>query len=112
MLKILSNIIAICYSTVSISQKSTDNFSGKWKTEEGLIIEITKSDASFNGKPIGKNVFVLKDLTFNNGKWLGVLTNPKKKITATCVAYLQGNKLKFIAKKGAFSKDIFWIKQN
>lgn len=51
-----------------MSQKSTDNFSGKWKTEEGVIIEIIKSDASFNGKPIGKNVFVLKDLTFTNGK--------------------------------------------
>ena len=62
-----------------MSQKSTDNFSGKWKTEEGVIIEIIKSDASFNGKPIGKNVFVLKDLTFTNGKWFGVLTNPKSR---------------------------------
>lgn len=61
-----------------MSQKSTDNFSGKWKKEEGVTIEIIKSDASFNGKPIGKNVFVLKDLTFNNGKWFGVLTNPKR----------------------------------
>ena len=62
-----------------MSQKSTDNFSGKWKKEEGVIIEIIKSDASFNGKPIGKNVFVLKDLTFTNGKWFGVLTNPKRR---------------------------------
>jgi len=36
-------------------------------------------DASFNRKPIGKNVFVLKDLTFTNGKWFGVLTNPKRR---------------------------------
>ena len=62
-----------------MSQKSTDNFSGKWKTEEGVIIEIIKSDASFIGKPIGKNVFVLKDLTFTSGKWFGVLTNPKRR---------------------------------
>ena len=62
-----------------MSQKSTDNFSGKWKKEEGVTIEIIKSDASFNRKPIGKNVFVLKDLTFTNGKWFGVLTNPKRR---------------------------------
>lgn len=71
-----------------MSQKSTDNFSGKWKTEEGVIIEITKSEASFNRKPIGKNIFVIKDITFTNGKWFGVLTNPKKKVTANCLAYL------------------------
>jgi len=112
MRKIISLIIAIFYNTIAMSQKSADNFSGKWKTEEGVIIEIKKSETSFNGKPIGKNVFVLKDLTFTNGKWFGVLINPKKKVAANCLAYLQSNTLKFIAKKGVFSKEIFWIKEN
>ena len=112
MRKIISLIIAICYNTIAMSQKSTDNFSGKLKTQEGVIIEITKSEASFNGKSIGKNVFVLKDLTFTSGKWFGVLTNPKKKVTANCLANLQSNTLKFIAKKGVFIKEIFWIKEN
>jgi glucose/arabinose dehydrogenase len=47
-------LIAICFSTFVMAQKTTDNFSGKWKTAEGVIIDITKSGASFNGKPTGK----------------------------------------------------------
>jgi uncharacterized protein (DUF2147 family) len=102
--------IGLCLSASIMAQKATDNFSGKWKTEEGVIIEIKKSTISFYGKPTGKNVFVLKNLTFSDGKWLGTLTNPKKNVTANCEAYLQGNKIKFVAKRGLISKEIFWTK--
>jgi uncharacterized protein (DUF2147 family) len=95
-----------------MAQKTTDNFSGKWKTAEGVIIEITKSGTSFNGKPAGKDIFILKDLTFNNGKWIGVLTNPQKNTTVNCEAYLENNKIKFVAKKGFMTKEIFWTKAN
>jgi len=110
MQKIILLIITICYCTIAVAQKSTDNFLGKWKTEQGIIIEITKTGVSFIGKPVGKDVLVLKDLTFTNGKWLGTVTNPKKKATANCEAYLQSNKIKFIVKKGFMSKEIFWTK--
>jgi hypothetical protein len=112
MQKTILFFIAICFSTIVMAQKSTDNFSGKWKTAEGVIIEITKATASFNGKPIGNNIFILKDLTFNDGKWLGVLTNPQKNTVANCEAYLEGNKIKFVVKKGIMKKEIFWTKAN
>ncbi|MFN5089508.1 MAG: hypothetical protein ACK5F6_05870, partial [Bacteroidota bacterium] len=69
-------LVVISFNTFLVAQKSNDNFSGKWKTEGDVIIEITKSGSSFNGKPSNINVFILKDLTFTNGKWIGVLTNP------------------------------------
>ena len=105
-------LITICFSTLVIAQKTTDNFSGKWKTAEGVIIDITKSGASFNGKPTGKDIFILKNLTFTNGKWIGTLTNPQKKITVNCEAYMEANKIKFVAKKRMMKKEIFWTKQN
>lgn len=112
MQKSFSLLIVLCFSTFLFAQKPTDNFSGKWKTIDGVIIEIAKANASFNGKPIGKNVYVLKDLTFTDGKWVGVLSNPQKNTTANCEAYLQGNKIKFIAKAGMMKKEIIWTKAN
>ena len=112
MQKTILLLIAICFSTIVMAQKSTDNFSGKWKTAEGVIIEITKSCASFNGKPTSKNILILKDLTFANGKWIGVLTYPQKNTTINCEAYLETNKIKFVAKKGIMKKEIFWTKEN
>jgi hypothetical protein len=112
MQKTILLLIAICFSKTVMAQKATDNFSGKWKTAESVIIEITKSGAFFNGKPTGKNIFILKNLTFNNGKWIGTLTNPKKNITAYCEAYLEDNKIKFVAKKGMMKKEILWTKEN
>lgn len=97
-------------SLTTNAQKATDNFSGKWNTPEGKIVEIRKVGTVFIGKPIGKEVIVLKDLTFTSNKWVGVLTNPLKNVTADCEATIEGDKLKFIAKKGFFSKEILWIK--
>lgn len=105
-------LVAISFNTILVAQKSNDNFSGKWKTEGDVIIEITKSGSSFNGKPSNKNVFILKDLTFTNGKWIGVLTNPQKNISANCEAYLDVNRIKFVAKKGIIKKEIYWTKEN
>jgi len=98
-------------TSITFAQKATDNFTGKWKSAEGTIIEITKSGAVFIGKPTGKNIEVLKNLTFQNGKWVGVLSNPLKNTTANCEAYLEGSKIKFVAKKGIMSKEIFWTKE-
>jgi hypothetical protein len=112
MQKICLLLVTICFSTIVMAQKSTDNFSGKWKTADGVIIEITKSGTAFNGKPSNKNVLVLKNLTFTDGKWLGVLTNPQKNTTANCEAYLEAKKIRFVAKKGIMQKEIFWTKEN
>lgn len=112
MKKITFALFMLFTTSITFAQKATDNFAGKWKSAEGTIIEITKSGAVFIGKPTGKNVEVLKNLTFQNGKWVGVLSNPLKNTTANCEAYLEGDKIKFIAKKGLMSKEVFWAKVN
>jgi hypothetical protein len=103
-------IFALFISVFARSQKPTDNFSGQWKTAEGVIIEITQSHSAFIGKPQGKNLVVLKDLIFTDGKWKGTLSNPQKNTTANCEAYLEGNRIRFVVKKGMMKKEIVWYK--
>jgi uncharacterized protein (DUF2147 family) len=110
MKKAVSLIITILVSVFTMAQKPTDNFSGQWKTAEGVIIEITKSGSTFFGKPQGNDVVILKDLVFTNSKWKGTLINPQKNKTANCEAYLEGNKIRFVVKKGMMKKELFWSK--
>jgi uncharacterized protein (DUF2147 family) len=110
MKKVFPLIFALFISVFAMAQKATDNFSGQWKTADGVIIEITQAHSAFVGKPQGKNVVVLKDLVFTDGKWRGTLSNPQKNTTANCEAYLEGNRIRFIAKKGMMKKEIIWSK--
>jgi uncharacterized protein (DUF2147 family) len=110
MKEIFSLIFTLLISSLSVAQNSTDDFSGQWKTAEGNIVEITKLDLGFIGKPKGKDIVVLKDLLFINGNWKGTLNNPQKNTTANCEAYLEGNKIRFVAKKGIMKKEILWTK--
>ena len=40
--KIILTLILCIISITIYAQKSSDNFSGKWKTEKGVVIEIIK----------------------------------------------------------------------
>jgi hypothetical protein len=97
-------------SSVVFSQKATDDFSGIWKTEEGGMIEISKKENGFIGMGLAKKILILKDLQFINGKWVSEMTNPIKNQTANCELFLEANRIKIIARKGIFSKTIFWTK--
>ncbi len=103
--------ILLLVNSVVFGQKATDNFIGKWKTQEGRIIEITQKDNVFTGKSVQKGLIVLKDLKFEENKWVGIISNPLKNISANCEAFLEGNQIRFIAKKGPFSKEILWLKE-
>ncbi len=96
--------------TAVFSQRATNDFSGKWKTEEGGIIEISRKELGFIGVGVLKKFVVLKDLQFKDGKWVSEMTNPTKKQTANCELLVEVNRIKIIARKGIFSKTIYWTK--
>ena len=102
-------LVGILMSSVTFAQGVTDDFSGKWKTDEGDII-ISKSAAGFVGEAEKKKVVILKDINFSAGQWVSVIYNPKKDVTANCELYLEGNQLKIVATKGLFSKTVVWTK--
>ena len=107
MKKVFLFFVCITIATIALAQKATDNFVGKYKTEEGVVITITKTATGFIGKDHENNI-VLKDVKFDGKEWKAIVYNPKKDITATCELLLENNKLKIVAHKGFLSKTIYW----
>lgn len=106
-------IIFLMFVSVSLSfaQKADDNFSGNWISEQGPLVQITKSGDTFNGINVEHNKLVLENLKYNGSEWTGTLIKPKDGSKYDCTALLEGNKLNLTVKKGLFSKTIVWTKQ-
>jgi len=109
--KITVLLLALLTSVSIFAQDATDNFTGNWKTTEGKIVVISKPDGRFIGQTVEKKIVVLKDINFSDGKWVAVVYNPLKDVTADCELFLEGNNLKIVATKGLFSKTIIWTKE-
>jgi len=107
MIKAIFILTGFLVTTFSFAQKSTDNFTGKYKTDDGGTVIITKTSNGFVGIDDMKKV-VLKDIKFDGKEWKGTTYNPKKNMTASCEILLDGNKLKIVAHKGFLSKTIYW----
>lgn len=105
--KIFYLMIAVTMSSAAFAQKATDNFAGKYKTDDGGIVTITKTATGFVGINETK-AFVLKDVKFDGKEWKATIINPKQNITASGEILIEGNKLKIVARKGIISKTIYW----
>jgi uncharacterized protein (DUF2147 family) len=112
---IFKNVLMIVFLFLSVSfafaQSAEDDFSGNWKTEQGPLVQITKSGDTYKGINVEHDKLVLENLRFEDNKWTGTLIKPKDGSKYNCTAVLNGNKLKFTVKKGFLSKTITWTKQ-
>lgn len=97
-------------SIVVFGQKSTDDFSGKWKTDKGDLIEITKNGNSYTGTAGPTKKIVLENLHFENGKWTATMIKPKDGEKVDAIISLTDNKINIFVTKGMISKTIVWIK--
>ena len=106
-------VIILLFLTVSIvsAQSAEDDFTGNWKTEQGPLVQITKSGDAFKGVNVEHDKLVLENLKFEDGEWTGTLIKPKDGSRYNCTAVLSGNKLNLKVKKGLLSKTITWTKQ-
>ena len=103
-------LTALLFSiAVAIGQQATDDFTGKWKTQDDHLIIISKTTGKFIGLD-EKNRESLYNLRFENSKWKGTVENHENGNKADCEIYLQGNKLKIVAHKGFLSKIFMWTK--
>ena len=107
--KIFYLLIALAITSATFAQKATDNFAGKYKTDDGGTVIITKTSNGFVGIDEMKRV-VLKDVKFDGKEWKATIYNPKKEMTASGELLIEGNKLKIVAHKGFLSKTIYWVK--
>ncbi len=105
--KVFYLLIALAFTSVTFAQKATDNFAGKYKTDDGGLVTISKTASGFVGIDDTKKV-VLKEVKFDGKEWKAVVINPKKDIVANGEILLEGNKLKIVAHKGFLSKTIYW----
>ena len=107
--KIFYLLIALAITSATFAQKATDNFAGKYKTDDGGTVIITKTSNGFVGIDEMKRV-VLKDVKFDGKEWKATIYNPKKEMTASGELLIEGNKLRIVAHKGFLSKTIYWVK--
>ena len=112
---IFKNVLVLVFLFLSVSfvsaQSAEDDFSGNWKTEQGPLVQITKSGEVFKGVNVEHDKLVLENLKFEDGEWSGTLIKPKDGSRYNCTAVLSGNKLNLKVKKGLLSKTITWTKQ-
>ncbi|MES2836439.1 MAG: hypothetical protein V4667_02860 [Bacteroidota bacterium] len=106
----LALIFLLFFSFSTYAQKHTDNFAGKWKSADGHIITVTKIKNGFIGTSGSKKTVVLSNVKFENGKWIGYVSNPIKKEAGPCELFLEPNRIKIIAYKGLLFKTIYWTK--
>jgi uncharacterized protein (DUF2147 family) len=109
MKKITLLLSLITISLCALSQKATDDFTGKWKTEDGAVITIAKTNGIFLGLDPEKKQ-ALYNIRFEESEWKGTITNNKTNQTGKCEIYLEGNKLKIVAHKSILSKTFYWVK--
>lgn len=109
MKKLIFTTLVGLLSVVGYCQKATDNFSEKWKTDKGIIIDIVKNGNSFNGTAGSR--LILDDLHYTSGVWKGTFNRPLKNQKKECTAIIQDNKLKITIKNDSGSETIIWTKQ-
>lgn len=108
--KVISFLAAMFITIIGFAQSPKDDFAGKWKTEDGVVITITNSNGKFSGvDPKGRPT--LYNVRFEKKEWKGTVENHESGQKGNCEIYLQGNKLKIVAHKGILSKTFYWVKQ-
>ncbi|MHA3047672.1 hypothetical protein JSO59_010000 [Riemerella anatipestifer] len=109
-IKILSVLLLGTLSTQMFGQKTAEAFVDKWKTqEEKAIINIVNKNGKILGyDPAGK--IAIQNFRLEDGKWKASLYDSKKDMSAEGEVYLQGNKLKIIARKAFLTKTMYWDK--
>lgn len=110
MKKLLSLLIGLTITSLSFAQSAKEDFRGKWKTEEGVIITISNGNGKFTGiDPKGRPT--LYNVRFEKNEWKGTVENHESGQKGNCEIYLEGSNLKIVAHKGVFSKTFYWVKQ-
>jgi len=107
MKKIIFLLVGSMVTTFSFAQKATDNFAGKYKTDDGGIVTVVKTATGFSGTD-ESNRPVLKNIKFDGKEWKGEIINYKKDLTASGEILLEGNKLKVVVHKAFITKTIYW----
>ncbi|AYZ12568.1 hypothetical protein EGY05_11795 [Chryseobacterium arthrosphaerae] len=110
MKKLIAFVFSMFFAALAFAQSAKDDFTGKWKTEDGVTITISNNKGKFSGvDPKGRPT--LYNVRFEKNEWKGNVENHETGQKGNCELYLEGKKLKIVAHKGIFSKTFYWVKQ-
>ena len=115
-MKILIISLFLCLLTVTAFTQS--NLTGTWNTgNQNTLVKIYKQNEYYIGEIIlteNENVkpgtLIMKDVTFNKGKWTGKMYAPQQKEWYNAELIPVNNKLTITVTVGFFSKTIEWTK--
>lgn len=110
-MKKLTVIITVFLASTgfAFAQKSTDDFTGKWKTEKGQTVTFSKTSGGFIAVAGEKKMVVIDNIRFTDDKWKGIIHSLKGD-TLHCELLLKNGKLEVKAKKGIFTRTLEWTK--
>ncbi|HEY8934047.1 MAG TPA: hypothetical protein VIM65_02460 [Cyclobacteriaceae bacterium] len=102
-------LFLLSLTAIVFGQHPTDDFTGKWKTEDGHVVTISKSNKVFTGVDY-KNRVCLYNILFEKGVWTGTIENHDEGKKGDCEIYLHEDELKIVIHKGFFYKTLIWVK--
>ena len=113
--KIFRNALMVTFLFLPVSfasaQSADYDFSGSWKTDQGPLVQITKSGDTFKAVNLEHDKLVLENLKYDDDKWTGTLIRPKDGKKFDCTVTVSGNEMKLTVKRGFMSKTLTWVKQ-
>ena len=97
-------------AAIGVAQKPTDDFSGKWLSEDKSVVTIKKEGGYFVGYD-DKGNKVLYDIHFEDDGWIGRGRDPFTGISGSCEVSFDGNRLKLRGGLGFIKTNHYFTRQ-
>lgn len=111
MKQLLLSLVLLLLGPTGYAQSSTDDFTGKWKAENGKIVIMKRQNNVYSGyNEEGK--LLMYDIAFIEGKWKGRGREPHTGITGKCEITRKGDTLIVVGGVGFITKTYTWTKIN
>jgi hypothetical protein len=106
--KIFLQFIFCIFSCMAMAQQASDNFEGKWRTQDGFTVEIVRKNNGFEGTSLERQKVVMENLQFVENKWTALMIRPKDGLSAEATVTIKGDVINIHMKKGFLSKKLTW----
>jgi hypothetical protein len=108
--KVVLHFILCSFSCMVFAQQNSDNFEGKWRTEDGFTVEIVRKNNGFEGISLERQKVVMENLQFKENKWTALMIRPKDSLSAGATVTIHGDVIHIHMRKGFLSKKLKWVR--
>ncbi len=108
--KVFLLLILCTFNCVAQAQQASDNFEGKWRTQDGFTVEIVRKNTGFEGTSIERQKVVMQNLQYADNKWTALMIRPADGLSANATIILKGDEIHIHMRKGFLSKKLIWLR--